>query len=81
MPLVLKRSQNRIKNGWESRSAIMRIAAHGHSPEVADRNLERVARMFFTSLEREGRLEQEARRVGIETEGEGGELQVLLIEG
>lgn len=54
------------------------VAAHGYSPEVADKNLERVVRHFLASFEREGVLEQEVSALGIGSGGSEGGIQIVL---
>lgn len=61
--------------GWASRCPSLGLAAHGYSPEVADKNLERLVRRFLAPFEREGVLEREVAALGLETspgDGDGG---------
>ena len=64
MPLRLKREVNPIKNGFRSRAVTLGLAAHGHSPEVADLNLERTVRQFLAPFERGGCLDEALASLG-----------------
>lgn len=77
MRIVLKHNVNRIKNGFAAASLELRIAAHGHSPEVARRNLEYMALLFFKPFERRGVLEEELARLPLQVEQEEGDLAVV----
>lgn len=65
MLVKMLRETNQIKNGWASRSVALGLAAHGYSPEVADKNLERMIRLFLAPFQREGTLADEARTLGL----------------
>lgn len=76
MKIVLKQELNRVKNGFAARSPELGLVAHGHSPEVAQRNLERTVLLLLKPFERQGVLEQEIRRSGLQMNHEGEELTV-----
>ena len=78
MQLILNRESNQIKYGFSSRAMEMGLAAHGYSPEMADKNLERVVRRFLAPFEREGVLVQEVTALGLEVE-EDGEAEVQIV--
>jgi len=65
MVLTLYREVNQIAIGYRSRCPALHMAAHGYSPEVADKNLERGLRLFLASFERAGTLRDEARALGL----------------
>lgn len=71
MNIVLNRQVNQIKKGWTSRCSALGVAAHGFSPEMADRNLEIVVRRLLAPFERDGVLlkEVESLEVGVEDKG------------
>jgi hypothetical protein len=62
--LELYREQNSVKGGWSSRCVTLGLAAHGSSPDVADKNLERVVRLFLAPFQRGGTLQDEVRALG-----------------
>jgi hypothetical protein len=80
VPLVLKHDIKRIKNGFEARSPELRLAAHGHSADVARRNLERTALLLLSPFDRGGVLEEEVRRLGLRAEEDGSELVVMTCD-
>lgn len=60
MRVEIHRELTPIVNGWQSRHPEFGLAAHGYSPDVADRNLERTVRLFLMALRRaEGQSGQE----------------------
>jgi hypothetical protein len=61
----LYREVDQIARGFRSRCPALHIAAHGYSPEVADKNLERAVRLFLAPFQREGTLRDEARTLGL----------------
>lgn len=65
MNLTLYREINQISSGYRSRCPALHMAAHGYSPEVADKNLERSVRLFLASFERAGTLREESRALGL----------------
>jgi len=71
MLIKLNRELNPIKNGWRSRCPQLGLVAHGFSPEVADKNLERVVRLFLAPFQREGTLSAEVQGLGLKTESTG----------
>lgn len=78
MLIVLKRDLKPIKNGWSSESPALGIAAHGFSQDVADKNLERAARLFLTPFEREGTFDQRLAALGLQAAEGGPELRIVL---
>jgi hypothetical protein len=55
------------------------LTAHGYSPELADKNLERVVQRFLAPFEREGILAQEVAALGLESAEDGTpEVQIVL---
>lgn len=78
MDIKLNRELKQIKNGWSSSSPVLRLAAHGHSEEVADKNLERAARLFLSPFQREGTLRTEAATLGLQVISDQGDLKVTI---
>ncbi|MDP9313224.1 MAG: hypothetical protein M3R24_20460 [Chloroflexota bacterium] len=76
--IILYREVKPIKNGWCSRCVNLGLAAHGFSPEVADKNLERVVRLFFAPAQREGTLVDELAALGLEPIEDGENLQFVF---
>lgn len=76
MHLTLKPDVNRVKNGFSARIPSLRIAVHGHSPELAARNLERTVLLYLKPFERSGTLKQELEAAGLEVQGGEGELTI-----
>ena len=76
MQIVLKHNIYRVKNGYAAHSPELGLTAHGYSPEVARRNLERIGLLFFRPFERQGNLEKEIRLIGLRIEGDEAELVV-----
>ena len=79
MLLILKPNLYQIKNGFAAHSPELGITAHGYSPEIARRNLERLALMFLRPFERQGKLMEEIQLLGIKTQGDGANLEVEVI--
>jgi hypothetical protein len=80
MKVILKHDVNRIRNGFAARSPQLGLVAHGHSPDVARRNVERTILHFLRPLERQGGLERELRDVGLEVTEENEELTVTVMD-
>jgi hypothetical protein len=78
MLITLKRDLNRIKNGWSAGSPELGLAAHGYSPEVADRNLERTARLFLAPSQRAGTLTERVIALGLRYRDDNDDLQVVV---
>lgn len=70
--------RKRIKNGWSAESPVLGVAAHGYSPEVADENLSRVARLFLAPFERQGTLTEEVTALGLHVTEDGEGLKIVL---
>ena len=80
MKVVLKHEVNRVKNGYSARSPQLGLRAVGYSPETARLNLERMALLYLRPYEREGRLAEEVAAAQLESEGDEGDLIVVLTE-
>jgi predicted RNase H-like HicB family nuclease len=78
--VVLKHEVNRVKNGFAASCPALGVTAHGHSPEVARKNLERTALLFLRPFERQGVLEEELATVPVVVEQGEGELTVITAE-
>jgi hypothetical protein len=77
MRIILARELKPIKNGWAAYAQGLGIAAHGATPELADRNLEHTARLFFQPARRAGTLLDQLATLGIQiTDGEDEDLTV-----
>lgn len=76
MQVVLKHKIYRVKNGYAAHSPELGLTAHGYSPEVAKRNLERISLLFFRPFERQGNLKEEIQLLGLRVESDGVELEV-----
>lgn len=76
MQVVLKHRIYRVKNGYAAHSPEIGLTAHGYSPEVAKRNLERIGLLFLKPFERQGKLKEEIGLLGLTIEGDGTELAV-----
>ena len=76
MHITLNPEVNKVKNGFAAQIPRLRIAAHGHSPELAARNLERTVLLYLRPFERAGTLQQELEAAGLEAHGDGGDLTV-----
>lgn len=76
MKVILKQELNRIKNGFSARTPSLRLRAHGASPELAARNLERTVLLYLRPFERAGTLKQELEAAGLEAHADDGELTV-----
>lgn len=79
MHIVLKHNLYQVKNGVAAHSPELGLTAHGYSPEVAQRNLERTALLFFKPFERQGKLKEEIRLLGIKIKDDGADLKVEVI--
>ena len=77
MQIVLKHEVYRIKNGYAAHSPELRVTAHGYSPEVARKNLERIGLLFLRPFERQGTLGEEVKSLQLRVNGDEGELTVL----
>lgn len=65
MEIVLYREVDKIASGFRSHCPMLRMAAHGDTPEAADRNLEQGVRLFLAPFERAGTLRSEVRALGL----------------
>ena len=68
MNVVIKHEVKPIKNGYMATARAMKVAAQGYNEETAKANLERTVRLLLAPLEREGVLEDELHKMGIEME-------------
>ena len=80
MSIVLKRFQKPIVNGWASGSPNLGLVAHGRTPELADENLKRTARLYLGPSERDGTLREKVAALGLVLTGEGDELQIEVVD-
>ena len=80
MQIILKHDVYRVKNGFAAHSSALGLTAHGYSPEIARRNLERIALLFFKPFERQGKLTEEVRLLGLKMETDGTELTISAID-
>lgn len=80
MVIILKQELYQIKAGFAARSSELGLVAHGSSPELARRNLERTALLFLRPFERQGRLKEELQILGVRTEDDGQELIIVSRE-
>ena len=76
MRITFKHDVNRVKNGFAARIPNLRLTAHGHSPELATRNLERTLLLYLRPFERQGTLSQELRAAGLDAQDTEAELTV-----
>lgn len=79
MRVELYRESEPTHNTWRSRCAKLGLAAHGRSPEVADRNLERLVRLYLSPFEREERLTEELSQLGLSSEEEGDDVIRIVV--
>ena len=80
MRVVLKHEVNRIRNGFAARSPQLGLTAHGASPDIARRNLERTVLLLLKPLERQGCLEEELRRSGLQVSDGTEELTIAIAD-
>jgi hypothetical protein len=80
MKVVLKHDVNRIKNGFAARSPQLKVVAHGHSPEIARRNLERLVFLYLSPFQRRGILKEELEKARLEAEGTESDLTVVTAD-
>ena len=80
MQVILKHSMYRVKNGFAAHSPELGLTAHGYSPEVAQRNLERIGLLFFKPFERQGKVSEEVKLLGLQSKADGTELTVSVEE-
>jgi hypothetical protein len=74
--VVLKHQVNRVKNGYAARSPLLGLSAHGPTPDLAARNLERLVGLYLRPFERQGTLREEIQLAGLSAEESEGELTV-----
>jgi hypothetical protein len=79
MLVVLNHDVNRVKNGVAARSRDLGLSAHGQSPELARRNLERLVLLYLRPFQREGTLDQEIARAGLQADNEEPGLRVTAV--
>lgn len=80
MVVILKREMKRIKGGWCSRSEAFHLAAHGFNQDAADRNLERIVRLFLAPLKREGLIDDKIKGCLLRYSGDEAELDVSVAD-
>jgi len=78
MEVIIKHELKRIKNGWSARATDLGLTSHGHSEELAQRNLERGVRLFLSPFERVGSLKEELKRMKLTVLGDGEDIVVRL---
>jgi hypothetical protein len=76
--VVLNHDLNRVKNGFAARSRELGLSAHGQSPDLARRNMERLVLLYLQPFRREGTLEQEVRQAGLQVDNDGPTLRVTV---
>ncbi len=81
MVIRLTRELNRVKNGYSAAVWALGLAAHGPSPEMADRNLERTVRLFLGPSQRAGTLVNQLDRLQLRYVDDGDELRVEVEQG
>lgn len=79
MRVVIKHQLNRVKNGIAARSPELGFVAHGLNEELARRNLEHLIVLFLRPFEREGVLQEEVRKLGLQIEESEAELTVVAV--
>ena len=79
MQIILKHNLYQVKNGFAAYSPELGLTAHGYSPEVARRNLERIALLFFKPFERQGKVAEEVKLLGLQSKADGTELTVSVV--
>jgi hypothetical protein len=79
MRVVIKHRLNRVRNGIAARSPELGFVAHGPTEELARRNLEHLIVLFLRPFEREGVLQEEVRKLGLQIEENGAELTVVAV--
>ena len=72
MNIIIKHSTYRVKNGFAAHSPQIGLTAHGHSPEIARKNLENAAVMFMRPFQRDATLEDALNRMKVRVEGGDG---------
>ena len=76
MLVVLKQTVYQVKNGFAAHSPELGLTAHGYSPEVARRNLERTVTLFLKPFERQGVFAEKVKLLKLKVEADGTELTV-----
>lgn len=66
MRIVLKHETYQVRSGWAARSPEVGMAAHGRNEDMARSNLAYTVRLFLAPFQREGTLEQEVQRMGLQ---------------
>lgn len=79
MRVVIKHQLNRVKNGIAARSPELGFVAHGLTEELARRNLEHLIVLFLRPFEREGMLQDEVRKLGLQIEESETGLAVVAV--
>ena len=78
MVILLERELTPIKAGWSSGNSSLHLMAHGYSQEVADKNLQRAAAMYFAVLRRGGYLDDVLVKHGLQADGNSEGIEVVL---
>ena len=79
MLVVLNHDVNHVSNGCDARSWDLGLSAHQKSPELARRNLERLVLSYLQHFQREGTLDQEIARAGLQADNEEPGLRVTTV--
>ena len=79
MQIILKHKLYQIKNGFAAHSPELGLTAHGYSPEAAQHNLERIALLFLKPFERQGKIAEEVKLLGLQSKADGTELTVSVV--
>jgi hypothetical protein len=81
MKIAIKHESYPVKNGFAEHSPETNLTAHGYSPYIACRNLERTVNMFFRPFEREGSLSSLIQRLNLTVIDDGTmELTEVVLE-
>ncbi len=80
MNIILKQDSYRVKNGFAAHSPELGVTAHGHSLELARRNLERLVLQFLKPFERQGILKEKIQLLKLKVDADGGELRVCAVD-
>jgi hypothetical protein len=76
MIIILKHETYQIKNGFAVRSPELKLTAHGATPELAQRNLEKTVELFLKPFERDGILTDKIQSLGLNTKTNGANLVI-----
>jgi len=80
MLVVLNHHVNRVIYGFAARASDLGLSAHGPSPDLARRNLERLVELYLQPFQREGTLNEEIQRAGLQVDDDGPSLRVAVAD-